>query len=54
MSGYGGLRFNFDLDRRSTILFGYEATVLGNTLAGSPIVESRVASLVYLGYGWRL
>ena len=54
ISGYAGLRFNYDLDRRNTLLFGYEVTVLGNTLANSPIVASRVANLVYFGFGWRL
>jgi outer membrane protein len=49
-----GLHFNYDFGRNSTLLFGYEATRLGDTLANSPIVERRVANLIYLGYGWRL
>jgi outer membrane protein len=49
-----GLHFNVDFGQKSTILFGYEATVLGDSLANSPIVERRVTNLFYLGYGWRL
>ena len=48
-----GLHFNYDFGRRSTILFGYEATVLGNNIADSPIVVDRFNNLFYLGYGWR-
>lgn len=49
-----GLHFNYDFGQKSTILFGYEATWLGDPIASSPIVERRVGSLFYLGYGWRL
>ena len=49
-----GLHFNYDFGQRSTILFGYEATRLGDSLANSPIVERRMSNLFYLGYGWRL
>ncbi len=49
-----GLHFNFDFGQRSTILFGYEATRLGDSLANSPIVERRMSNLFYIGYGWRL
>ena len=49
-----GLHFNYDFGQKSTILFGYEATHLGDALANSPIVERRVTNLFYLGYGWRL
>jgi outer membrane protein len=49
-----GLHFNFDFGRNSTLLFGYEATRLGGSLANSPIVESRMSNLFYFGYGWRL
>ena len=49
-----GLHFNYDFGQRSTILFGYEATRLGDSLANSPIVEKRMSYLFYLGYGWRL
>ena len=49
-----GLHFNYDFGQRSTILFGYEATRLGDSLANSPIVEKRMSNLFYLGYGWRL
>lgn len=50
----GGLHFNFDFGSRSTILFGYEGTLLGNAAADSPIVERRFNSLFYVGYGLRL
>lgn len=49
-----GLHFNYDFGRRSTLLFGYEVTRLGNELANSPIVERRFSNLFYFGYGWRL
>ena len=49
-----GLHFNYDFGQKSTILFGYEVTRLGDTITGSPIVERRVGNLFYLGYGWRL
>lgn len=49
-----GLHFNYDFGQKSTILFGYEATRLGDSLVNSPIVERRMANLFYLGYGWRL
>jgi MipA family protein len=49
-----GLHFNYDFGRNSTLLFGYEATRLGDALANSPIVERRMTNLFYFGYGWRL
>lgn len=49
-----GLHFNYDFGRKSTFLFGYEVTRLGNELASSPIVERRFSNLFYFGYGWRL
>ena len=49
-----GLHFNYDFGQRSTILFGYETTRLGDSLANSPIVEKRMSNLFYIGYGWRL
>jgi outer membrane protein len=49
-----GLHFNYDFGQKSTILFGYEVTRLGDPISGSPIVERRVGNLFYLGYGWRL
>jgi len=49
-----GLHFNYDFGRSSTLLFGYEATRLGDNLANSPIVEHRMTNLFYFGYGWRL
>jgi outer membrane protein len=49
-----GVRFNYDFGRRSTLLFGYEPTRLGQDLAKSPIVETRTTSFFYFGYGVRL
>lgn len=49
-----GLRFNFDFGRKSTLLFGYEPTRLGQDLADSPIVEKRTTSFFFLGCGLRL
>lgn len=49
-----GLHFNYDFGQKSTVLFGYEVTRLGNPITSSPIVERRVGNLFYLGYGWRL
>ena len=49
-----GLHFNYDFGEKSTILFGYEVTRLGDPIASSPIVERKVGNLFYLGYGWRL
>ncbi len=49
-----GLHFNCDFGEKSTILFGYEVTRLGDPIASSPIAERRVGNLFYLGYGWRL
>lgn len=49
-----GLHFNFDFGRKSTLLFGYEPTLLGRTITSSPIVEQRMTSVFFVGYGWRL
>jgi outer membrane protein len=49
-----GLHFNYDFGQKSTILFGYEVTRLGDPIAGSPIMERSGGNLFYLGYGWRL
>ena len=49
-----GLRFNYDFGRKSTFLFGYEPTRLGQDLATSPIVETRMTSFFFFGYGVRL
>lgn len=48
------LHFNYDFGARSTILFGYEGTLLGDVIAESPIVERRITNFFYIGYGWRL
>ena len=49
-----GLHFNYDFGRKSTLLFGLEIDLLGNSLANSPIAERGFSNLFYLGYGWRL
>jgi outer membrane protein len=49
-----GLHFNFDFGRNSTLLFGYEPTLLGRSLQNSPIVERKMTSVISLGFGWRL
>jgi MipA family protein len=49
-----GFHFNFDLGRKSSLLFGYEPTLLGPSLANSSIVERRTTSVLFFGYGWRL
>lgn len=49
-----GLHFNYDFGRRSSLLFGYEPTLLGGTTADSPIVEHRMTGVFFIGYGWRL
>jgi outer membrane scaffolding protein for murein synthesis (MipA/OmpV family) len=49
-----GLHFNFDFGRNSTLLFGYEPTLLGRSLQNSPIVERKMMSVIFLGFGWRL
>jgi outer membrane protein len=49
-----GLHLNYDFGRKSTILFGYEASVLGPSAANSPIVQTKLSNLFYVGYGLRL
>jgi outer membrane protein len=49
-----GLHFNYDFGRKSTILFGYEASILGPGAANSPIVQTKLSNLFYVGYGLRL
>ena len=41
-----GLHFNYDFGRKSTILFGYEASILGPAAANSPIVQTKFNNLV--------
>ena len=36
------------------LLFGAQTTRLGGAAAASPIVETRNATIVYLGLAWRL
>lgn len=37
---------------RGSVLFGLMVTRLGNAQADSPIVETRIQPLAYVGYGW--
>jgi outer membrane scaffolding protein for murein synthesis (MipA/OmpV family) len=48
-----GLHFNYDFGSKSTILFGYEASILGSAAADSPIVQTKFNNLFYVGYGLR-
>jgi hypothetical protein len=49
-----GLHFNFDFGQKSSLLFGYEPTLLGRTITSSPVVERKMTSVFFIGYGWRL
>ena len=49
-----GLHFNFDFGYKSSLLFGYEPTLLGSSVTSSPIVERKMTSVFFIGYGWRL
>jgi outer membrane scaffolding protein for murein synthesis (MipA/OmpV family) len=49
-----GLHFNFDFGHKSSLLFGYEPTLFGRTVTSSPIVEQKMTSVFFIGYGWRL
>ena len=49
-----GLHFNFDFGHKSSLLFGYEPTLLGRTITSSPVVERKMTSVWFIGYGWRL
>lgn len=47
-----GVNGSYALTQRGSLLFGAIASRLGDGAAGSPIVETRLQSLVYFGYGW--
>jgi len=49
-----GISGTYNLDKRNAIIFGLIATQLGRYATASPIVETRKANMLYLGYGWRL
>jgi outer membrane protein len=55
-SGNGSLGFSgtYKLDKKNALMFGANITRLGGSAAASPIVETRRATMVYLGYGWSL
>lgn len=43
-----------ELGGRQVLVFGAMVTRLGKALAASPIIETRHANSIYLGYGWSL
>lgn len=47
-----GVNGAWPVGQRGSVLFGLMATRLGNAQAESPIVETRLQPLAYLGYGW--
>lgn len=49
--GFGG---TFKLDKRRALIFGGNYARLGSALAQSPLVETRRAGTLYVGYGWTL
>ena len=49
-----GAKGLFRLDARHSIEFGTYATRLNAAAAASPIVETRVAKIFWLGFGWTL
>ena len=49
-----GLSGTFRFDKRHCLMFGMSATRLSREVTKSPIVETRRADQLYLGYGWTL
>ena len=49
-----GLSGTYRFDKRHCLLFGIVATGLSREATKSPIVETRRADQLYLGYGWTL
>ena len=49
-----GLSGTYNLDKRHALIFGVNSTRLGGSAANSPIVETRQATIYYVGYGWNL
>jgi MipA family protein len=49
-----GVDGKYKLDRRHAIVFGINTTRLNAGAAASPIVETRQATLLWLGYAWNL
>jgi outer membrane protein len=49
-----GLSGTYRLDKRHVLMFGVNATRLSHGAASSPLVETRQADMIYLGYGWTL
>ena len=47
-----GVNGAYPLGERGSLLFGLMATRLGSAQADSPITETRLQPLAYLGYGW--
>ena len=49
-----GLSGTYRLNKGHVVMFGVNVTRLGNGVARSPLVETRYANMLYLGYGWTL
>ncbi len=49
-----GLSGTYRLDKRHCLMFGMSTTRLSREATKSPIVETRRADQLYLGYGWTL
>ena len=49
-----GLSGTFKPDKHHALMFGAIATRLPGKVAASPIVETRRATIFYIGYGWSL
>ena len=49
-----GVSGTYKLDKQHTLMFGAIATRLPRAVAASPIVETRQATTLYVGYGWSL
>lgn len=49
-----GLSGTYRLDKRHCLMFGMSTTRLSREATQSPIVETRRADQLYLGYGWTL
>lgn len=47
-----GVNGAYRVTARGSILFGFNASVLGRAPADSPITETRLQTIVYTGFGW--
>jgi outer membrane protein len=49
-----GVDGSYKIDPAHTAVFGINTTMLGSRAGASPIVETRAASMLWLGYAWNL